>query len=183
MTTSTGRTITTVTTTCGLQARHLFHHSLSGVGHPTPSSAPWWARPACGRAKGSDDQRQCEVGNAPEEKNCRSGCRVVLRTEVAGAWRERSRGAMWADTGGHFPFNTVALGGDPAPVPAAPAPAPARPWAPTNCAPTAAAGRSSALPPVPDLDVRNGDALGGNPHRHTAAPAADGAACADCGDT
>ena len=55
-----------------------------------------WARPACGRAKGGggDCQRQCEVGPAPEGQNCRSGGRVMRRTEAAGVWRERWRSAM-----------------------------------------------------------------------------------------
>ena len=55
-----------------------------------------WACPACGWARhgGSDCQRQCEVGNAPEVQNCLSGGRVVRRTEAAGVWRERWRRAM-----------------------------------------------------------------------------------------
>ena len=53
-------------------------------------------RPACGRAKGGggDCQRQCEVGPAPEGQNCRSGGRVMRKTEAAGVWRERWRRAM-----------------------------------------------------------------------------------------
>ena len=57
--------------------------------------------------------------------------------------------------------------------------APAHLWVPTSCAPTAAAWRSSALPPAPEPAPKNQCVR----HRHTAAPAAGGAACAGCGDS